>query len=327
MDKNWGRLYYNRINSRFKKSLDACLDRVFKVDRRLLAQMIPEDKNVRYIFGKRYLPFHTHDKKWLAQYIQKTYYEVQREENLRRNFSGEPQMPIKQINLADIERYMENSYKFIYECNKYEQEVTNALAEIKARTSQEINPIEFRDSILKVTDYLGFNPKNASNGLEIKPVNWREKVIHNGFEKYITSHKFAWYTNSPVKTLTLEERNYLKMHYANESKELFNLEFMARNEYKRYVENRYYDYSSSAKNSANRNLAYEHLAEISNPRPQTFPMINDKELKLTPYQVAVWNKKVENICKKYVEELDSWRELLRHKEIEKGTFEYHQYVG
>ena len=313
MNQAQGRLSYNRINSPLKKALDSCLSQAFVVDRRLLMQMIPDDRNVKYVYGTRYLPFHTQDKKWMAQYLQNFYREYQKVENRKRFARGEFLNRIQNIDLDYIEKYMDNSYKFICARNKYEQEVTKNLAEIKARNTKITNPITFREEILKLTDKLGFNRANASNGLEAKPINWREKIIHNGFESFIASKKFSWFSSTPAVSLSLEERNYLKMNYAQETKHLFNLEFSARNAFKRYVENRYYNYSKDARDSANREATINHLNDLTSNNVQ---LIKAEDVKLTPYQVRIWVKKVEKLAVDYVKELSAWRELLSMKQLE-----------
>ena len=131
MDQAQGRLSYNRINSPLKKALDSCLSQAFVVDRRLLMQMIPDDRNVKYVYGTRYLPFHTQDKKWMAQYLQNFYREYQKVENRKRFARGEFLNRIQNIDLDYIEKYMDTSlFAHVTSTNKKLQKILRKLKHV-----------------------------------------------------------------------------------------------------------------------------------------------------------------------------------------------------
>lgn len=301
------RLYYNRINSPLKNKLDSCLGIAFAVDKKMLAQMSLADKNVRAFFDKKYLPYHTHDNKWLARYLRQVYLDWKKKENTERIANNEKILPAEDIELADIEEYVTNSYRFFLMRDQYEQAVTRLVAENKARITKEDNPVVFRDGILKMLTQFGFEKKNIAYALEQSANLWREKVIDNAFVNYITSNKFPEVTRMPVVALNDEERQYLQNNFKFETKDLFRAENNARMEFKKFVENRYYACSKSARKYANRNALCQQYAEIGqNPKLKKCKLIEDAEVHLNVEYIRGWETVVRKLCEKYVGELSGW---------------------
>lgn len=301
------RLYYNRMNSLLKNKLDGCLETAFAVDKKNLAQLSLADKNVRLFYDKKYLPYHTHDTKWLAKYLRQVYLNLKKQQNAVRIKNGEKALPLEEIDLAEIEQYVTSSYRFFLVRDNYEQAVAQLVVENKARVTKEDNPVMFRDGILKTLTQYGFEKKNIAYALEKCANVWREKVIDNGFINYITSNKFAEVTREPVVALNDEEREFLKANYKFETKDLFTAENKARQEFKKFVENRYYACSKSARKYTNRNLMRQQYAELNqNQKLKKCNFIEDAQVHLPIERVRAWENKVHGLCQKYVGELSGW---------------------
>ena len=310
------RLYYNGISSPLKDKLDICLGRVFVFDKKDLEQLSLADKNVRYFFDKKHLIYHTRDEKWMAKYLRQVYELAQKEINAEKIKNGEKVHTIAEVALTDVEKYIHNSYRFAFVRDQYEQQVTKAYAEIKARNTKEENLVVFRDTIMKTLRQIGFEKNNVAHGLERSPRTWREPIINNAFENYVTSNNFSSVMGEPVLMINDDEREFLREEYKFDSRNLLDAETKARAEFKKYMENRYYAASRSARKFVNRDIAAQQFADIMHQTEgKAYHLIKDSDVHLSPEFIKGWQKKVQGLCDEFVMELNSWREVIKRRRV------------
>lgn len=267
--------------------MDACLSAAFPEYRQVGKQVKTlelEDKEVKNVYSQKYLPFNTRDHDWLVQYMRKSSYRAQTKMNARKLALGQHPESLKEISLADIENYIENSKAFAETRDKYERNVVINLVNEQARISKEGSASWFRRAILNEVKTIGIDQHNAEVALERDP-RWREQIFKNGFHDRINRNAFSLMIPKQA------ERAWLRAnHYAV----LVGLELVEKQAYECFKALREYEY-----------YRWEKTKEVINELKMATP-----NMKMSTKEAQSMYKKFEELCEKYVAELRICRKIM-----------------
>ena len=268
--------------------LDKCLNHAFPdyyQIGKILKVLQPEDKDVKNVYHKKYLPLHTNDIPWLAKYLREVSYRMQTENNAYKLEMGAMPEELKEISLSDIENYIIKSKKFANSRNKFEENIVTHIMVDKACETEEGSASWFRRMILNEVKEMGINEQRAAVAME-KDKRWRNEIFKNGFRDYINRNRFS------LMIPNQEERAWLK---ANHYIALVGLEMVEKEAFecfKAYEEYKYYQWEDTRK-------VIDELHEATN----NMRMSNKEATNL--YEV-----KLKELCAKLIREVRICRKFM-----------------
>ena len=198
-------IYLRQNEKHNEKLLDECLDSIFPTGKLLRADLnnlVYDDKNVENVYSRQYLPYHTHDEKWLAKYIEQVFFRLRSYKVLQLLEKGKINN-LKKLTLPEIEKYMATSTKFNERREQYEKNVVlhyldlfnnhdkddlYYTADYKQNFWQEgkdlhygedcLTALDYRHHILDAMNFLGIDYNIAKTTLEVNADKWRDDVYH-----------------------------------------------------------------------------------------------------------------------------------------------------
>ena len=148
-----------------------------------LNYLVMSDKKYTFIYNVNYLPFHTRDNDWLAEYVMKM---------TKRSLDNK-----KEISFDSAKRYVETSSKFQALRNEYENNLVREFminlldkdsanffvsSEDKVSLRQDSNyDLLFREKVVKAMSALGMGKGIAEEYIERNLGLWHVKVMHRTF--------------------------------------------------------------------------------------------------------------------------------------------------
>lgn len=204
------------------EDMNANLDRVFPDEKELgkiLRLAKPEDKTVKNVFAKKYLPYNFRDNQWLGTYVHDIYHQV---------------CPQANISNEDAKKYVAKSFTFNKQRGQFETMLIKEVTKAKTLGATDLNPIKIRDEVLKtVTDDFGISRYHA--GVQMEKNNaWRIIIYNRCFEKYLQD-QYA------VSFPSIEDLNVLCANHPNQFADFMWMKNSALNAYQQYGERRYFD--------------------------------------------------------------------------------------
>lgn len=183
---------------------------------KLLKGLKMSDKNFTCFYNANFLPFHTRDNEWLANYVERALSQLYSlSKNLKnskkesakkilpfRNLSKDylyftPYRCITPVDFKSIQKYVKLSPKFNEKRCEYEQDLTTVYlnnwmigsntdfycnADEKARIKKAPNYDKLlRENVLGAMKALGVNKKSAETSLELNGNSWREVSMYKAF--------------------------------------------------------------------------------------------------------------------------------------------------
>lgn len=184
---------FHQEHLRVNKLLDDCLYGLFPNQEYInanLKNLTPVQKNVKY-YKKNFLPFHTRDTFWLANYLEQVFNQTQ----ALKKFSS--QRAHVGVTLSYIKKYVEESPKFDAVRNYYEQNLVRAYINmtldyqaddffskgiVKTDERNALNYDQlFRNRVVNAMTFLGVERGSIEIGLEANADLWRDKVKRQTF--------------------------------------------------------------------------------------------------------------------------------------------------
>lgn len=272
--------------------LDKCLNHAFPdyyQIGKILKVLQPEDKDVKNVYHKKYLPLHTNDIPWLAKYLREVSYRMQTENNAYKLEMGAMPEELKEISLSDIENYMLNSKKFANSRNKFEENIVTNIVVNKACETEEGSATWFRRVILNEVKEMGINEQRAAVAME-KDKRWRNEIFKNGFRDYINRNRFS------LMIPNQEERAWLK---ANHYTALVGLEMVEKEAFQCFRACAEYEYFQCKEPRA---IILELHAVTDNMR-LTRSMVNEMR-----------DVKMKELCDKYAQELRICKKIMKREQ-------------
>lgn len=184
--------------------------------KKLFKGLTISDKNFTYYYNANFLPFHTRDNGWLADYVERALsqlYSLSKDTRNAKKESAKKILPFRNlskdylyftpyrcvtpVDFKSIEKYVKLSPKFNEKRCEYEQDLTTVYldnwlvgntsdfyrtADAKARIKKAPNYDKLlRENVLGAMKTLGVNKKSAEISLELNGNSWREVSMYKAF--------------------------------------------------------------------------------------------------------------------------------------------------
>lgn len=215
------------------EDMNANLNRVFPDEKELekiLYLAKPEDKQVKNVFKKKYLPYNYRNNQWLGEYVCEVYNQIC------------PEME-HNANLNEATNYVSKSFSFNKQRSQFETMLIKEIIKSKTISSTELNPLKIREAVLNtVSDDFGINRYHASVEME-KNNAWRRLIYSRSFEKHL-QEKYA------VSFPSIETLHVLSLNYPNQFVDFMWLKNNALKTYQNLGERCYFDACKDARHFA-----------------------------------------------------------------------------
>jgi len=186
--------------------------------------------------SQEYLPVHTNNEDWIARYLQKACYSMQKENNLNKIKAGKAPSALQEIPLVKVKKYIDYSQNFKDQFHEYQCKVVNCIVENEIDQFSQLEQFAYhRWTLPYFYSFINKKTKSIGIGKDVvrtvmgKNQQWREKLLKMTF----------W---GPLNSLSMTEMKVLKNKYPEDYAKLALLVKEAYQIYKQQEEQKEFEY-------------------------------------------------------------------------------------
>lgn len=227
------KIYLRHKEKRNTQLLDEFLNEIFPNEKTVnldMKNLSCKDKYAGRVYRREFLPFHTRDNEWLANYVEQVYYRSRSQRVMQIIATGKSKHRYKALDIADITQYVNTSANFDAKRIEYEQRVVKSYLGLFNQDLQDdfyypsnfkanywrvgkdlrygddvLGAVQYRDLVLRALDFLGINSQVGKVTLEENANLWRNNVWRNETIYKLLHHVMRDMRTEVVPTLDLEK--------------------------------------------------------------------------------------------------------------------------
>ena len=207
LKEQFKKIYLRNKEKRNSQLLDEFLDEIFPNEKMVnldIKNLSFKNKDNNQVYRRDFLPFHTRDNEWLANYVEQVYYRSRSQRVMQIIATGKVKHRYKALTLKDIQSYVNTSANFDHKRKEYEEMIVKSYLSLFNQEQQDdfyypssfktnywrvgkdlhygddcLDAVQYRGLVLRALDFLGIDSNVSKNTLELNANLWRHDVWRN----------------------------------------------------------------------------------------------------------------------------------------------------